>query len=547
MARAADGPRGVTFLDPTGDTSGDDHVGWAEMYTDARRLAGFLQAQGVYPGRSVVVLAVTSRPAVTAIMAIWLAGGTLTVAPTPARTMDEAAYTAETHRRINHLGNDPLVLVGTPFERVAASLADRGLRVLHLPADVTPATSPEWHPVKLGDDDPAILQLTSGTTSSAKTVRITHRNLAVNVEAIRDVSGHQGHHYRKILSWLPLSHDMGLIGTLVMPLACGSCDLLLYSPIDHVAAPSRWMRLASQHRATGLAGPTSAYALAARLLETGPRLDLSAVKGAVCGGEPIDPGVLTGWLDAGARHGLDPNVLMPAFGLAEGVVAVTMTPLGRGHVADAVDADLLDQRRHAVPADPTTTNRVRMLMRLGPPVPGTQVRIADTETGAALTERMVGEIHISGASVATSYHRDPDGSARARTPDGWFRTGDLGYLVEGELVVTGRAKDVIILAGRNIYPEDVERAAAKADGVRPGNAVAFAYQRPGGLIPEGVAIAVETRWEDHDVVRKSVADHVQAALGIIPHMIAVLAPGTIPKTPSGKLQRTEARRMFGPA
>jgi fatty-acyl-CoA synthase len=549
MASGAQGTGTVTFLAPGG---GGEVVGWSELYADATRLAGALQAHGVGPGRSVVVLALTSRAAVTGAMATWLAGGALTMAPTPARTMDEAGYVAETGRRIDRLGDDPLVLVGSPFEQVVPGLTAGGRRV-RLLSDLVAAARAEgapplaWVPPPLSDEDPAILQLTSGTTASARTVRISHANLAANVEGIRARVEHDRYHGR-LLSWLPLSHDMGLIGTLVTPMTCGRCDVLLYSPLAYLARPASWMRLAAEHRVTATAGPNSAYALAARLLETSPPLDLSALHGALSGGENIDPDVMAAFATAAARHGFDPGGVMSAYGMAEAVVAITMTQPRRGLAVDVVDADQLARHRRAIPATAAEgPARVRRLVRLGRPVDGMRVRVVDPDSGEGLADRHVGEIQVTGTSLSAGYHNDIEATAASRTADGWLRTGDLGYLADGELVVTGRAKDVIILAGRNIYPDEVERAAARADGVRPGNAVAFSYQRRGPLGSEGLAVAVETRADNHGVIRKSVTDQVQAALGLTPHAVVVLPPGSLPKTPSGKLQRAEARRLFAPA
>jgi fatty-acyl-CoA synthase len=555
MAAGAEGPGTVTFLSPDG---ADVCVGWGELYADAVRAAGILQSVGVGPGRSVAVLALTSRASVTAAMATWLAGGVLTMTPTPARTMDEATYVAETGVRIDHLEADPLVLVGSPFQQVIPALMAGGRRRVRSLDDVLgPVLSgslaaPAWRPPELTVDDPAILQLTSGTTASAKIVRISHGNLAANVEAFKAAARHDENHGRA-LTWLPLSHDMGLIGTLVTPMTCGACDALLSNPLDYLAQPANWMRLIATHRATATGGPTSAYALAAKLLATGPPLDLSSLRRAMIGGETVDPEVMETFATAAARHGAHPKMITPAYGLAESVVIVTLSPLDRGLAVDEVDADSLDIDGQAIPATPASlatgpgpARRARRLVRLGPPVQGTRIRIADPTTGDVLPERTVGEIQVDGPSVTSGYHGDLDASARIRTGDGWLRTGDLGYLVDEELVVTGRIKDVIILAGRNIYPADVEAAASRAEDVRPGNAAAFAYQRPGHLSAEGLAVAVETRADNHDVIRAAVAEQVRSALGIAPHRVIVLPPGSLPKTPSGKLQRAEARRLFVP-
>ncbi|WP_018500312.1 long-chain-fatty-acid--CoA ligase [Parafrankia discariae] len=546
----------ITFL--AGD--GEQRYSWARLYDDARRLAGRLRDHGLGPGRPLVVLALTSPAAITAALAGWLAGTSVTFAPTPARTMTPAGYTEATRRRLRALG-EPVVLVGAPWTSVLDDLDGDGRvmlpldQVLHAALN-TPTRS--WEPPAVAEWDPAILQMTSGTTDSPKIVRISHANVAANVEAINIATGHDPTHGR-MLSWLPLSHDMGLIGSFVLPLSCGRCDVVLSSPVDYLAHPASWMEQISRYRATSTVGPNSAYALAAKLLATGPALDLSSLRCALSGGESVDPDLMAAFTTAAARHGFNPGAAVPAYGMAEATVAVTLSPLGRGLCCDTVDAEQLDQRGHAVPVTrPAVTSvdvaadtngdgpRVRRMPLLGPPVAGLELRIVDPDSGQRLPDRRVGEVQIRGTSVTSGYHDDPLLTRELFTPDGWLRTGDLGYLADGELVITGRAKDVIILAGRNIYPDEVERAAARAPGVRAGNAVAFAYHRPGPLGGEGLAVAVETRSDDHAEIRTAVIRQIHETVGVKPHTVVVLRPGSIPKTPSGKLQRAEAARRFTP-
>lgn len=546
IERAAKETGTVTFL----AGAGEQQYSWSQLYEDAARFAGHLCRRGVGPGRPLVILALTSPSAIIAALAGWMAGTSVTFAPTPARTMTPGTYAEETRRRLLSLG-EPVILVGEPWTSMTGTFAEGGLAAMPLDRELAAAAG-SWEPPLVAEQDTAILQLTSGTTGGPKTVRISHANLAANVEAIKAATGHESIHGR-MLSWLPLSHDMGLVGSLVMPLSCGRCDVVLSSPVDYLARPAGWMEQISRHRATATVGPSSAYALAARLLATGPTLDLSSLRCALAGGEPVDPDLMTAFAAAAARHGFQPGAVVPAYGMAEATVAVTLSPLGAGLRCDTVDGGQLDQQGKAVPvpagpyADTEAEGRkVRRMPLLGPPVPGMELRIVDLDHGSRLPERQVGEVQIRGDSVTDGYHRDPGSTDLVFTADGWLRTGDRGYLVAGELVVTGRLKDVIILAGRNIYPEEVERAAGRAPGVRPGNIVAFPYRRQGPLGGEGLAVAVETRFDHHDQIRTDVARHVHDAIGVNPHAVVLLPPGAIPKTPSGKLQRAEAARRFTP-
>ncbi|MCK9899642.1 AMP-binding protein [Frankia sp. Cpl3] len=547
IERAAKDRGSVTFLTP----GGHQRMTWAELYDDASALAAHLHRLGVGP-RPLVVLALTSRPAVTAALAGWLTGASVTFAPTPARTMDTAGYLAETGRRIDSLGT-PVVLVGSPWTEAIDALSGPGRTVVELDAALDTATAAargaagrRWHPPPVAEESAAILQLTSGTTDRPKTVRISHANLAANVEAIKRANGHSQVHGR-MFSWLPLSHDMGLVGGLILPMSCGACDTVLSSPVDYLANPGGWMRQIARYRATTTVGPNSAYALAAKLLAAGPALDLSSLRLALVGGEAVDPDAMDAFAAAAARHGADPGVVLPAYGLAEATVAVTLTPQGRGLRCDLVDGDDLEKAGVARPVsgDELQRGRPRRMPLLGSPVDGLEVAVVDPETGAPLPDRRVGEIRIRGTSVTAGYHGDTAATEAAITPEGWLLTGDLGYLADGELVVTGRRKDIIIIGGRNVYPDEVERIAAQVPGVRAGNVVACAVRRPGPLGGEALAVAAESRSERTDEVRQAVLERVRDVLGITPHDVVILPPGSIPKTPSGKLQRSETARRLG--
>ncbi|OHV41364.1 MULTISPECIES: long-chain-fatty-acid--CoA ligase [Pseudofrankia] len=540
IAKARYGPGRVVFLGPDADID----VGWSEFFEKAERVAAWLQnARGVGPGGRVAVVALPSPAVVSALVATWMAGASVTCLPTPARSTDMATYFEQTRDRIAALG-DPLVLLGPPYQALAGVVAEGGARVEMLSDVLAAEEVGVWKTPDLSDEDSAILQFTSGTTSAPKIVRVSHGNLAANIAAIRERIRHDEVHGR-LLTWLPLSHDMGLIGALAVQLTCGHCDVLVGSPTDYLAAPSSWMRNAARYQATVLMGPASAYALAGRLLTVGPTLDLSSVKVALCGGEPIEPAAIEGFLDAAARHGFRREAFLPAYGLAEATLAVAMPGPYQGLRVDEIDPDALANKGHAVPV--ADGGRARRFVRLGRPVPGTRIRIVDPDTSADCPQRVVGEVHVWGPSVA-GYLDDEDaeeGHQVRHGGDGWLATGDLGYLAGGELVVCGRAKDLIISGGRNIHPEEIEQAAVPVPGVRPGNVVAFATRRHGSGT-DSVTVVFELRpGHDEAVVREQVTAAVLAAVGVRPAAVHALSPGSVPKTPSGKLRRAEAARLWG--
>jgi fatty-acyl-CoA synthase len=345
-----------------------------------------------------------------------------------------------------------------------------------------------------------------------------------------------------MVSWLPLYHDMGLVGFLMLPMTTG-CELVLGAPQDFLASPMRWLRWLSDHRGTATAGPNFAWVLATRALlratAEGERLDLSRLRIALNGAEPIDADAVEALVDAGLAHGLRPGAVFPAFGLAEVVIGATFPEPMSGLRVDPVDATVLAEQGHAQPCD--DRSKARRLVRLGRPVPGLEIRIVDPQRGEVLPERRVGELEIRGSSVTPGYYRrqDLDGEVFR---NGWLRTGDLAYIVDGELVVCGRSKDVIIVGGRNVFPEEIERAVGAVDGVRTGNVMAFGIEGRHGK--ESVVVVAEVRTDDERLLRKHVAERVRDVVGVAVKDVVFVAPSTLPKTSSGKLQRSECRARY---
>jgi fatty-acyl-CoA synthase len=302
-----------------------------------------------------------------------------------------------------------------------------------------------------------------------------------------------------------------------------------------------WAKLIDKYKGTMTAAPNFAYTLFAKRLRrqaTPGQFDLSTLRWALSGAEQVEPADVEDLVEAGAPFGLRPGAILPAYGMAETTVAVSFSESGGGMVVDEVDADLLAVLHRAIPA---TRGHTRRLVSVGKPLDGMEVRIVD-EDGSTLAARGVGVIEVRGDPVSRGY-TTAAGFISAQDERGWYDTGDLGYLTEtGRVVVCGRLKDVIIMAGRNIFPTDIERAACRVAGVRPGCAVAVRLDA--GLSRETFAVAVECKeFEDHDHVRRverQVAHEVLAEVDVRPRNVVVLEPGTIPKTPSGKLRRAHA-------
>ncbi len=502
----------------TGDPAALTHTSWREVHAQARRIAGGLRRAGGGPGQAGGVLAGAPADIAPLVQGIWLAGATVTMLHQPTPRADPADWAADVRRALRVV-DARLVVLGAPFESVDPAV---------LPVDCVTVpelrTGPDTEPLDTVDRDLAFLQLTSGSTGAPKAVAVSYANMYANIRAMefaslinlrRDV----------MVSWLPLFHDMGMMGFLVAPMFLG-VELISITPADFLADPLIWARLIGEYGATMSAAPNFAYGLLARKLERAVdgEHDLSSLRFALNGAEPVDPVVVRRFLAAGARFGLRPDALVPAYGMAEATLAVSFTRPGTRMVID------------------TDTH-----VRLGPPLPGIDVRVR-AESGAAAAIREVGELEVRGESITDRY-RTADGFVDAVDASGWLATGDLGYLTEDrQIVVCGRKKDMLIVSGRNIYPVDAERLAAQVEGVRAGNAVAVRCAGAGS--GEGFALVVEAAASgdaaEVDRIVREVATRVQGGLGVGPRQVRVVAPGSIPKTPSGKLRRLEAAALLRP-
>jgi fatty-acyl-CoA synthase len=490
-------------------------------------MASLLTAQGIGPASRVALLGDTSVELVTAIQAVWLRGAAFTVLPLPSRAGKQANL-AHLLAIVADAGFELLIVDDARADAVEAlgEAVRVGLlsELYQQSAFEGPAT-----PIRPEPGDLAVLQYTSGSTQNPRGVPVTHANLAANLDAIEATLGEAALDPAtgRWVSWLPLYHDMGLIGFLCLPMSRG-CPLVLQSPIAFAFRPASWLDLLSAHHATCTGAPNFAYGLLAQLLEAGVSADLSSVRHMFSGGEPIDAAMMGRFTAAAARHGLDPGAVVAAYGLAESTLAVSFSPIGQGIAVDEVDRGALERDGCARPGSGAR------LVRLGAAVPGTHIRIVDA-TGSVAAARTVGHIEVSGPSVVSGYWGE---DAR---PGGWLRTGDLGYMADGGLVVCGRAKDVLFAAGRNVYPQDVEAAALQVQGVRAGGAAAFGIPDERG---DRLVVAVETRATDGDALRKAVAVAVASQTGMAPADVVTLRFGRLPKTSSGKLRRAETRRRY---
>jgi fatty-acyl-CoA synthase len=513
---------------------------WIDVCERASRIAGGLAAAGTGHGDRVGMLAGAPVEIAPAAQGLWMRGASLTMLHPPRPRTDLGAWAHDSLAVIEMIEAN-VVIISDPFLAAAPVLADNGIAVVTIEQllGYEPIA-----PVDTGEDDLAFLQLTSGSTGSPKAVSITHRNVVSNAEAMF-VAAQFDLDTDVIVSWLPLFHDMGMTGFLTVPMYFGA-ELIKITPQDFLSDILLWPKLIDKYRGTLTAAPNFAYSLLAKRLRNHARpgqFDLSTLRWALSGAEQVEPADVEDFCEAAAPFGLRPEAILPAYGMAETTVAVSFSDCGYGLVVDEVDADMLAVLRRAVPA---TVGNTRRLAELGPLLEGVDARIVD-DYGNLLPTRGVGVIEVRGEPVTRGYVT-LGGFLAAQDDQGWFDTGDLGYLTEdGHVVVCGRVKDVIIMGGRSIYPTDVERAAGRVEGVRRGCAVAVRLDA--GLSRESFAVAVESAMFENPAevrrIKHQVTHEVVLEVDARPRRVIVLAPGVIPKTPSGKLRRAYALALLG--
>lgn len=537
MIRSAGAPNSGQFH--TRDADGSMvSTSWCEVHEAARAAATVLREHQVAPRSAVAILVGHPAEVALAAQATWLCGASVTMLHQPTPRTDLKRYALDTLGVLRMIGAKTVIL-GEPFSAMAASFHDAAskLGIVVVTVETLVASS---EPITVDadiatEDDLAVLQLTSGSTAAPKAVRITHRAIIANMTAMSQRAGLNDDDV--MVSWLPLFHDMGMIGFLTLPMTMGR-NLVKVTPADFLARPVGWMALISEYRGTVTAAPNFAYAIVARALRRATEMDLSTLRIALNGAEPIDAGVCARFCEAAAPFGFDPGAILCAYGMAESTLAVSFSAVGSGCLVDRVNGPELRENQRAVPAaqeDPDAAEYVR----LGRPLDGIEIRVRANDGDR--DNREVGALQIRGTAVTDGYVSN-EGPIAVLDAEGWLDTGDEGYLADGEVVICGRRKDVIILAGRNIYPTDVERIAERVPGVRAGNSVAVQWR---GGIRETFAVGVESREADKREVKVRISREVAAQLvdqlGVRPAYVGVLLPGTLPKTPSGKIQRDQAR------
>jgi fatty-acyl-CoA synthase len=536
---AATGRRGLNFHDARGKLV--RAYPFAELREDALASAYRLIAAGVRPKDRIAVVAETGPEFAALFFGAVYAGAWPVPLPLPTSFGGRDSYIDQLKIQLDSADPTHLFYPEELAGMAAAAAQAAGVKGeswnSFAQGDGAAAQLPE-----AGADDVAYLQYSSGSTRFPHGVAVTHRGLLNNLAA--HSHGMQVIETDRCISWLPWYHDMGLVGCLLSSMANQiSTDYLKTE--DFARRPLAWLDLITRNEGTtGSYSPTFGYDICARRVSSqtnvAERFDLSRWRIAGNGADMIRPDVMQAFTDAFAAAGFDPRSFLPSYGLAEATLAVTIMPPGEGIVVELVEETLLaggGERGRDRP------QRYRSIVNCGKPARDMELAIR-SEDGRLLGEREIGKVHCRGPSVMKGYFRDDEATAACLDPDGWLDTGDMGYMSDGYLYIVGRAKDMIIINGRNHWPQDIEWAVEQLPGFKAGDIAAFSITTPGG--EETPAVLVQCRTSDAEErarLREAIRERVRAITGIN-CVIELVPPRTLPRTSSGKLSRAKARSLY---
>ncbi|MET7773808.1 AMP-binding protein [Nocardia sp. NPDC005366] len=540
--RGADAPSTIFVRERGGDDAAGD-IRWRhdDLAAAACRCAAALADAGVRAGDRVMLCLPTSPEFVTAFFGALVLGAVPTAVATPGGFGSSDLFYVRFGRLLAYLEPAAVVAAAGVLEAAAVPAGVAAVDSALLYESAVSPTAPTVAPRLPEPGDIAFIQSTSGSTGTPKGVQITHANLAANCEQIASAAAMDTGDVW--VGWLPLHHDMGLIGGFLTSMFTAN-DAVVMPPSRFLRKPGDWLRAVGRYRGTFTAAPNFAYGYAAARItdEEMAGVDLSSWRFLFCGAEPIHAPTVQRFVDRFRAWGLPEDALVPCYGMAEAALAVTVS---RPHAPVAFDS----VSRRALTGDgvvldiPVDDPDALRIVDCGAPVLGTEVRVVDAD-GAPCVDDVVGRIQFRGPSMTVGYFRLPEATAAAFA-DGWWDTGDIGYLRDGRLRITGRQKDLIIIRGANYLPTDFEIAAEEVPGVRLGGVAAVGVSDADGLSEE-LHLIIESALDavEHDALRRAVRVAVSKRTGVLAADVVVVPPRSVPKTTSGKVQRAQARTLF---
>ena len=536
---AAGGVTGYNFYDGKGEL--EQQLSYAGLRDEAQRLARQLMGLGLKRGDRVAIVAETDPLFQRFFFAAQYAGLLPVALPAGLQLGGGAAYTSQIRLMLQSCSAAVAVAPASHSTLLKTAADGLNLRLVGeasdfdaLPEDTETTLDP------MVGDEPAYLQYTSGSTQFPRGVQVSQNAVLTNLREICQ-HGLKLTANDRFVSWLPYYHDMGLVGFVLVPLAAQlSADYL--SPRTFAMRPRLWLKLISDNRGTVSSSPPFGYALCAKRLRVADseRYDLSSWRAACVGAERIHAEPLRQFAEMLKASKFNPSAFVPCYGMAECALAVSFVPLEQGVSIDLVDKyDMTDLGRATPVEGDAALGRGLEFVDCGNLLPSYELAIRD-EAGNELPERECGRICLRGPSVMTGYFENPEATREVLSADGWLDTGDIGYRMGDQLVITARRKDVIIINGRNIWPQDLEYIAEGVPRVRLGNVTAFSVAEPDS--GDEVIMVVESRHTDRELVEE-VSGRIQTQFGIKVH-VDLVPPRTLPRTSSGKLSRSRAKQDY---
>jgi fatty-acyl-CoA synthase len=535
--------RGYSFIDAAGETT---TLGFRTFVDEARRRGRQLASFGLSKGDRIALVIPDAKDFVLTFLGA-VTRGIVPVPLYPPLSLGKLdAYLGSMVRTLNAAAVD-LVVTTSAVQKILWSALPRVPTARDLITVEQLAASPETDapPPDVVPTDPVFLQFTSGSTATPKGVVVTHASLCANALGIMCTGLEANPEVDRALSWLPLYHDMGLIGFVLAPLVIAMPSVFLPT-LAFVKRPTLWLDAIHEHRATITFAPNFAFARVTKRASDADlaRWDLSCLRVVGCGAEPIHAGTMRAFLERFSVAGLARDVMLPCYGMAEATLAMSFVGLRKTLLVDTIDPDACATSARAVPA-PTSAGALE-LVSCGGPFPKHEIGIFDSRD-RRLGDRMIGEIRFRGPSVAAGYFRNAEQTRQVfggEAEDGWLRTGDLGYVADGNLYISGRKKDILIVHGRNYYPQSIEWLVEEVSGIRKGNVVVFSV--PGATAEEIVVVAesAETDANARRSVAAAVKRHVNEEMALAIGDVTLVGAGELPKTTSGKLQRSKTREQY---